>query len=117
MMMVNPSFTLKLTQKSRSRLFILTGGTITYPITFQPEADKELIDLLNRLNRVLSTHQFDPCNFSHSLFRKIGSKLWSALLPSTVSDNKREALIHHLRADSSPLLLDFPPSLMMLPWE
>src|SRR6266571_2447676 len=104
--MVDTPFHLVLTSADRPGRFMLTSGTISYPIEFRPETDVVLGELLRRLRLVLvggsdPSGQLAPL----ALLREIGTRLWQALLPGTAPSDLRETLGQNLRAGMTPLLL------------
>ncbi len=96
---------------------MLNGGPVTYPIEFHPEADKELNSLLYRLYQSSTENGDSTKTLSLSLLREIGTRLWHILMPSTVSMKNRIALADELRKGFTPLSIEIPTSLTMLPWE
>ncbi len=97
---------------------MLTSGNVSYPIDFRPETDVSMGDLLRRLPPVLvggkdPSGQLEPLD----LLFEIGTRLWQALLTDTAPPEARLELVHELRSGMTPVLLTFPHSLAILPWE
>jgi hypothetical protein len=118
MSMADSPLHLVLTAEQRPGCFTLTSGNMSYPIDFRPETDVSLGDLLHRLPPVLvggkdPSSQLEPLD----LLFEIGTRLWQALFPDTADPEARLELVRELRIGMTPLLLTFPQSLAILPWE
>src|SRR3712207_5175470 len=90
---------LALTPSDRPGRFIVTCGSVSYPIEFRPELDVALGDLLRRLQPVLvggadPAQQLDPI----TLLRGVGTRLWQAIIPDAVPAPNRDALTRELRS-------------------
>jgi tetratricopeptide (TPR) repeat protein len=116
--MSSSSLTLTLIPEQRPGRFILTYGSVSYPIEFRPDTDVTLGDLLRRLHPVLAGgRDWSKKHNPIELLQAVGTRLWKALLPDTTPTDKREPLERELRTAMTPLLLALPPDLSLLPWE
>src|SRR5689334_2161016 len=114
---VHKAITLTLTPGARVGTFELTCAAISYSIELRPETDVALGDFLRRLPPVLvggddPSSQLGPVD----LLRAVGTRLWRTLVSDQAPTEARDALARLLRADT-PLLLELPSTLAILPWE
>jgi hypothetical protein len=112
------SLTLILAPEQLPGRFILTWESINYSITFRPETDVMLGDLLRRLRPVFAGgRDLSGKQMPIELLHTVGVRLWKALLPDSAPTEQREVLEQELRMGTAPLLLTLPPHLTILPWE
>lgn len=91
--------------------YLLSWGSIQYPLGLRPENSHTFSELLRHLPDVLMGRD------DSAFLRAIGERLWNALFPETAPQEARDGLIHALRAETTPVLLTVPEPLLRLPWE